>query len=207
MESSGTNGAGPLDLRLPAPAGRPPGIAVAAIPIGAVLLVAPLVALASQGLDPLDRLDALLLALTGLVILGWGVLRVAGPRPRLQHPTDLTLDGVGVTVQGADVTALLTWPDVSLVEVSWWEIVPPFVEESCHLPVLRFVPSHDGDITLNGTPALSADLAQAFGISPAAAALTVVVGRDAVAPLEEMLAWIGVHRPDVPVELGAPPRP
>lgn len=202
MESSGTV---PLDVRLRGAAGGPPGSAVAAIPIGAVLLVAPLAAIVTQGLDPLDRLDALLLALTGLVILGWGVFRVAGPRPRLQHPTDITLDGVGVTVQGADVTALLTWPDVALVEVRWWEIVPPYVEEARHLPVLRFVPHHDGDVTVNGTPQISADLARAFGISPAAAALTVVIGPAALAPLDETLGWVGAHRPDVPVEIGAPP--
>lgn len=204
MESSGT---APLDVRLPAPAGRPPGSAVAAIPIGAVLLVAPLAAILTQGLDPLDRLDALLLALTGLLILGWGVVRVAGPRPRLHHATDITLDGVGVTVQGADVAALLAWPDVAVVEVQWWEIVPPYVEEALHLPVLRFVPDHDGDVALNGTPGITADLAHSFGTSSAAAALTVVVGRDALGPLEEVLDWVGANRPDVPVELGAPPAP
>lgn len=202
MESSGT---APLDLRLPAPAGRPPGSAVAAIPIGAVLLVAPLAAIATQGLDPFDRLDALLLALTGLLILGWGLFRVAAPRPRLQHPTEVTLDGVGLTVHGADVVAQLTWPDVSLVEVSWWEIVPPYVEEACHLPVLRFVPQYDGDVTLHGTPGISADLAHSFGITPAAAALTVIIGREAIDPLQALVDWIGAHRPDVLVELGAPP--
>lgn len=202
MESSGT---GPLDLRMPAPDGGPPRSALAALPIGAVLLVAPLVAIVSQGLDPFDQLDALMLALAGLVILGWGVHRVAGPRPRLQHPTGITVDGVGVTVHGADVVALLTWPDVSIVEVGWWEIVPPYVEEACHLPVLRFVPQHDGDVTLHGTPGISADLAQSFGITPAAAALTVVIGRDSLDPLQALLDWIGAHRPDVPVELGAPP--
>ncbi len=202
METSGT---GPLDVRLAAPAGRPPGSAVAALPIGAVLLVAPLAAIATQGLAALDRLDALLLALAGLVILGWGVRRVAGPRPRLQHPTDVTLDGIGVTVQGEDVVALLTWPDVALVEVHWWEIVPPYVEDARHLPVLRFVPHHEGDVTLHGTPGISADLAHSFGIPLASAALTVVVGPEAVGPLEEVLDWVGAHRPDVPVEIGAPP--
>lgn len=202
METSGT---APLDLRLPAPAGRPPGSAVAAVPIGAVLLAAPLAAIVTQGLDPLDRLDALLLALTGLVILGWGVFRVADPRPRLQHTTDVALDGVGVSVRGADVTALLTWPDVAVVEVSWWEIVPPYVEEACHLPVLRFVPQHDGDVTLQGTPGISADLAQSFGVSPAAGALTVVIGPRAIEPLQALVDWIGANRPDVAVELGAPP--
>lgn len=202
METSGT---APFDIRLPAPAGRPPGTAVAAVPVGAVLIAAPLAAIATQGLHPLDRLDALLLALAGLVILGWGVLQVAGPRPRLQHTTDVTLDGVGVAVGGADVTALLTWPDVSVVEVSWWEIVPPYVEEACHLPVLRFVPQHDGDVTLRGTPGISADLAQSFGITPAAAALTVVIGPRSIELLQALLDWIGANRPDVPVELGAPP--
>lgn len=201
METSGR----PLDVRLPAPAGRVPGRAVAAIPIGALLLVAPLAAIATQGLDSFDRLEALMLALAGAVILGWGLHRVAGPRPRLQHPTDITVDGVGLTVHGADVVALLAWPDVALVEVSWWEIVPPYVEEACHLPVLRFVPQHDGDVTLHGTPGISADLAQSFGTTPAAAALTVVLGRDALDPAQTLLDWLGAHRPDVPVELGAPP--
>ncbi|MBM7520241.1 hypothetical protein [Nocardioides nitrophenolicus] len=194
-----------MDVRLPAPAGGRPPLALVAIGVGAVLLVAPLAAIASQGLSPLDRLDALMLALAGVVILGWGVLRTAGRRARLRHPTVVQLDGVGVTVRGPDVAATLAWSDVALVEVRWWEIVPPYVEEARHLPVLRFVAAHDADITVQGSPTISADLAHAFGISPAAAALSVVVGADGLEPLQEVLTWAGGHRPDVPVEVGAPP--
>lgn len=193
-----------MDVRLPAPAGgRPPSVVVA-VPVGVVLLVAPLVAIAVRDLDTDDRLSALMLALAGLVVLGWGLGRLAR-RPRLRHPTDVHLDGVGVTVRGPEVGALLTWPDVLLVEVRWWEVVPPYVDEAVHLPVLRFVARHDGDITVDGTPRTSADLAQAFGISPPSAALTAVVGTEALGPLQELLAWIGENRPDVTVEVGAPP--
>ncbi len=194
-----------MDVRLPAAAGGWPRSAVAAVVVGGVLLVAPLAAIASRRLDTYDRLNALMLALAGLVVLGWGVRLLAGTRARLRQTTDVTLDGIGVTVRGADVSALVTWPDVALVEVHWWEIVPPYVEEAIHLPVLRFVPRHDGDVTLHGTPAISADLARSFGISAPAAALTVVIGAAALEPLHELLAWVGAHRPDVPVEVGAPP--
>ena len=70
---------------------------------------------------------------------------------------------------------------------------------------MLFRSRHDGDVTLHGTPAISADLARSFGISAPAAALTVVIGAAALEPLHELLAWVGAHRPDVPVEVGAPP--
>jgi hypothetical protein len=146
-----------------------------------------------------------MLALAGLVVLGWGARRLAVTPGRLQYAIEVHLDGVGVTVRGPEVSALIAWPDVALVEVRWWQVVPPYVEEAVHLPVLRFVARHDGDITLAGTPAISADLAHAFGISRPAAALTAVIGTAAVEPLEDLLAWVGAHRPDVPVEVGAPP--
>ena len=83
--------------------------------------------------------------------------------------------------------------------------MPPYVEEAQHLPVLRFVARDDRDIVTG--PGLAPDdgLAHAFGITPAAAALTVVVGLDGLEPLEQVLGWLGEHRADVPVEVGAPP--
>ncbi|TQK71388.1 hypothetical protein [Nocardioides sp. SLBN-35] len=194
-----------MDVRLPAPAGGRPLSAVVAAAVGAILLVTPLAAIASQGLGSEDRLDALMLALAGLVILGWGGYRLVGRRPRLQHATHVELDGVGVAVRGVDVAALLTWRDVALVEVRWWQIVPPYVEEAIHLPVLRFVARDDGDVALQGSSVLTADLAQAFAISTPAAALSAVVGREGLEPLQQVLAWMGENRPDVPVEIGAPP--
>lgn len=191
-----------MDVRLaPAAAAGRPRSAVVAVVVGVVLLVAPLAAVATQGLDPLDRLDALLLAATGLLIACWAGWRLGRPGPRLRHPTDLSLDGVGVTVPGA----ALTCPDVALVEVRWWEIVPPYVDEPQHLPVLRFVARDDRAIVTG--PALRPDdgLAHAFGISPAAAALTVVVGPDGLEALQQVLGWVAEHRSDVPVEVGAPP--
>ncbi len=190
-----------MDVRFPAPAGARPRSAVVALVVGPVLLVAPLAAVLTQGLDLLDRLDALMLALAGLVITGWGGYRVAGPRPRLRHATDVRLDGIGVEAPGA----LLTWPDVALVEVRWWEIVPPYVEEARHLPVLRFVARDDRDITTDDRLRPDDGLAHAFGITPAAAALTVVVGPDGLAALDQVLGWIAEHRGDVAVEVGAPP--
>lgn len=190
-----------MDVRLPPPTRDRPRSAPIALVVGLVLLVAPLAAVGTQGLDFFDRLDAVMLALTGLVIAGWGGWQVGRPGPRLRQPTDLHLDGVGVTARGA----ALTWPDVALVELRWWEIVPPYVEEAQHLPVLRFVARDDRDIVTG--PGLAPDdgLAHAFGITPAAAALTVVVGVDGVEPLQQVLAWLGEHRADVPVEVGAPP--
>ncbi|GAA1534288.1 hypothetical protein [Nocardioides humi] len=193
-----------MDVRLPAPAGRPPRSALVAIVVGAVLLVAPLVAIASRGLDPFDRLDALMLALAGLVILGWGGFRV-GSRPLLRHATALRLDDAGVALQGPDAAALLRWPDLAVVEVAWWEIVPPYVEEAEHLPVLRFVARDDGAIALNGAGRLATRLGQSFRISPPAAALTVVLGAEALDPLHRVLDWLEQHRGDVPVAVGEPP--
>ncbi|HVK29517.1 MAG TPA: hypothetical protein VM575_14340 [Nocardioides sp.] len=202
MESSST---GPLDLRLPAPDSGPLRSALAALPIGAALVVAPLVAISTQDLAGTDRLNALMLVLAGAVILGWGVFSLTRPRPRLQHPTDVTLDGVGVTVHGTDLAAMLTWPDVAVVEVGWWEIVPPYVDEAEHLPVLRFVARHDGDIRTVGAPGLSADLAHSFGLTVPAAALTVVVGGNGIDELQQVLGWVVRNRPDVAVELEEAP--
>lgn len=202
MDSSGT---APLDLRLPAPDWGPPRSAFVALPIGAALAVAPLVAITTEQLAGTDRLNALMLVLAGAVILGWGVFSLTRPRPRLQHPTDVTLDGVGVTVHGADLAAMLTWPDVEVVEVRWWEIVPPYVEEADHLPVLRFVARHDGDIRTLGTPGLTADLAHSFGMTVPAAALSVVVGGNGIDELQQVLAWVVQNRPDVAVELEEAP--
>lgn len=194
-----------MDVRLPAPVGRPPRIVIVAVLVGAVLLSAPLLAIATQGLDPLHRLNALMLALAGLVILVWGVRRVIGPRQQLRHHTDLRLDHIGVTMLGAGSGAQLAWSDLALVEVRWWEIVPPYVDEECHLPVLRFVARDDGDIAISGLGPLAAPLGHAFGIPPAAAALTVVLGPDALEPLQQVLDWLADHRADVAVEVGAPP--
>lgn len=190
-----------MDVRLPPPTAVRPRSAPVAVVVGVVLLVAPLAAVGTQGLDLFDRLDAVMLALTGLVIAGWGGWQLGRPGPLLRRPTDLHLDGIGISAQGA----LLTWPDVALVEVRWWEILPPYVDEPQHLPVLRFVARDDRDITTGAQLAADAGLAHAFGISPAAAALTVVVGPEALEPLQQVLAWIGEHRADVPVEVGAPP--
>lgn len=192
-----------MDVRLPPPTGGRPRSAPVALVVGLVLLVAPLVAVLSQGLGSFDRLEALMLALAGVVVAGWGGWQFGRPRPRLARPTDIHLDGIGVTMGGA----LLTWPDVALVEVRWWEIVPPYVEHARHLPVLRFVAADDGDIATGGDLAPDLGLAHAFGITPAAAALTVVVGPDGREPLEQVLGWLREHRADVAVEVGAPPAP
>lgn len=193
-----------LDVRLPAPERGLPRLPLVAVLAGTVLLVAPLAAIASQGLDPFDRLDALMLALAGLVVAGWGGYRL-GARPLLRHDTALRLDDAGVTLQGADSGARLAWPDLALVEVAWWEIVPPYVDDAQHLPVLRFVAHDDHAIAVNGAGVVAGQLAHAFGISPPAAALTAVLGHDGLGALQQVLDWVGGHRPDVPVEVGAPP--
>lgn len=196
-----------LEVRLPPPSGRsgslwpPVGIAV-----GSLLVVVPLAAMATQDLDLVDGLSALTLVLAGVVIAGWGVIQLSrGRRALLRHETVVQLDGIGVTVRAVDAAAMLTWPDVALVELSWWEIVPPYVDEPAHLPVLRFVPRHDGDVALNGAPALSAELAHSFGISTPAAVLTVVLDHAAMGPLQQVADWLAQHRPDVAVEVGPPP--
>lgn len=196
-----------LEVRLPSPGGTGPSLwPPVALAVGTLLVVVPLAAIATQGLDLIDRIDALLLALAGIVIAGWGVLELSrGRRALLRHDTVVQLDGIGVTVRASDLAGLLTWPDLALVELSWWEIVPPYVDEPAHLPVLRFVPHHDGDVTLDGTAGLTADLAHSFGISVPAAVLTVVVGSEALGPLQQLADWLGEHRPEVPVEVGDPP--
>lgn len=193
-----------LDVRLPAPASGLPRIALVAVLAGTVMVVAPLLAIASQGLDPFDRLDALMLALAGLVVAGWGGYRL-GARPLLRHDTALHLDEAGVTVQGADSGARLPWPDLARVEVVWWQIVPPYVEEDQHLPVLRFVARDDHTIAVDRAGVVSDQLAHAFRISAPAAALTTVVGLRGLGALQQVLDWVGGHLPDVPVEIGAPP--
>lgn len=196
-----------LEVRLPPP--RVGDVSLwppAALATGTVLVVASLAALASQGLDAVEGLEAMMLVLAGVVIAGWGVLQLArGRRGLLRHETLIRLDGIGVSVHAADAAAMLTWSDVALVELRWWEIVPPYVGEPTHLPVLRFVPAHEGDIALTGSPGLSADLAHSFGISTGAAVLTVIVGPAGVAGIQELADWLGEHRSDVPVEVGAPP--
>ena len=193
-----------MDVRLPAPAGDRPRLPWIALVIGAVLLGSAVVALGTRRLDQVDGLDAVMLALAGIVILGWGGHRLWS-RPLLQHDTALHLDGVGVTLQSTDAGAMLLWPNVALVEVAWWEIVPPYVDEARHLPVLRFVAHDDRDISVNGSGELATRLAQAFGTSPSAAALTAVLGPDGLAPVAQALNWIEENRGDVPIEVGEPP--
>ncbi|GAA3684166.1 hypothetical protein GCM10022237_48440 [Nocardioides ginsengisoli] len=72
-----------MDVRLPAPAGNPPRLPWLALVIGAVLIVTSLAATGTQALDRVDVIDALMLALTGLVIAGWGGYRLWS-RPLLQ---------------------------------------------------------------------------------------------------------------------------
>ncbi|GAA3542644.1 hypothetical protein GCM10022263_32270 [Nocardioides daeguensis] len=189
---------------MPAPASSLPRIALVAVLAGAVMVAAPLAAIASQGLDPFDRLDALMLALAGLVVAGWGGYRL-GARPLLRRDIALHLDEAGVTLQGADSGARLLWPDLARVELAWWEIVPPYVEDAEHLPVLRLVAHDDHAIAVNGAGVVSGQLARAFGISPPAAARTAVVGHGGLGALQQVLDWVGSHQPDVPVEVGAPP--
>ncbi|MFD1249149.1 hypothetical protein ACFQ3F_15230 [Nocardioides ginsengisoli] len=108
-------------------------------------------------------------------------------------------------MQSTDAGAMLLWANVELVEVGWWEIVPPYVDEARHLPVLRFIARDDRDISVNGAGALAARLGQAFGMSPAAAALTAVVGPSGLGALEQVIGWLEENRGDVPVEIGEPP--
>jgi hypothetical protein len=193
-----------MDVRLPATAGDRPRLPWLVLVIGAVLLVAAIAALGTQALDRVDGIDALMLALTGVVIMGWGGYRLSS-RPLLHHDTGLHLDGVGITVQSTDAGAMLLWSDVELVEVAWWEIVPPYVDGAQHLPVLRFVARDDRDISRNGPGVLAARLGQAFGMSPSAAALTVVVGPAGVEALQQAIDWIEDNRGEVPIEIGEPP--
>ncbi len=198
-----------VEVRLPAPAGQLPVLRVVAVVAGAALAVSLLIALGTQDLASLDRLDALLLAATGLLILGWGIAGLIGNRSRLRYDAVLQLDSDGVALHTGSARdggwGHVAWRDVERVEVHWWEIVPPFVEDPEHLPVLRFVSRNDAYIQLSGAQAQSKALAGAFQVSPEAATLIAVLDPSAAEALQHLGAWLSEHQVEVPVEIGAPP--
>lgn len=198
-----------LELRLPAPAGHRSPLRLVAVVAGTALSVSLLVALASQDLASLDRLDALLLAATGLLILGWGVAGLIGNGARLCHDAVLRLDADGLalhTGSGRDGGwAHLGWYDLERVEVHWWEIVPPFVEDPEHLPVLRFVSRDDAHVQVSGDHVQASALAGAFQVSTAAAALIAVLDDSATETLPLLGTWLSEHQSEVRFEIGAPP--
>ncbi|KRB74071.1 hypothetical protein ASE01_18950 [Nocardioides sp. Root190] len=200
----------PLEVRLPSPGGSRSSIwPPVALAIGTILVVAPLAAVATQGLDTIDSLDAFLLALAGVVIAGWGVLQLAGGGTRLHHDALLRLDEDGAALHTGGSRsggwAQIAWADLSAIEIAWWEILPPFVEDPEHLPVLRFLSRYDAAIRVNEPTGLATDLGHAFGISPQAASLLTVLDPSAAIALQQVEAWLEAHRPDVPLEVGAPP--
>lgn len=198
-----------LEVRLPAPDGQVSAMRLVAVVVGAVLSVSVVIALLTQDLASLDRLDAILLAAAGLLILGWGVVGLIGNNARLRYDAVLRLDPDGLALHTGSAReggwAHLAWHDLERVEVQWWEIVPPFVEEPEHLPVLRFVSRDDGYIQATGDHVQSRALAGAFQVAPASAALIAVLGRSSQDALWQLGAWLGEHQHEVPVEIGAPP--
>lgn len=200
---------GSLELRLPAPAGQRPVLRLFAVAVGAVLSVTMAIALGTQDLASLDRLEATLTAATGLLILGWGVAGLVGARRRLRHDALLHLDADGVAMHTGSAAAggwaHLAWHDLEHVEVHWWEIVPPFLEDPEHLPVLRFISRNDTYIQVTGAHEQASALAGAFQVSPASAALIAVVDPSATEALQQLAGWLSEHQSEVRVEVGAPP--
>lgn len=199
-----------LQVRLPSPT-QAHGAAwtALALVVGATLLALPLAAVATQGLDDLDRLEALMLAFAGLVIAGWGVLQLARGRALLRWDAALQLDERGVTLHNGpdrDLTVtFVAWPDVAGVEVAWWRILQPYVDEPQDLPVLRLLTRHDGEVTVGSLGELTHRLGQSFGIPPEAAALVAVLDPSGLDAVHQVQAWLAAHQPRVPVEIGAPP--
>ncbi|TWG92007.1 hypothetical protein L615_007500000170 [Nocardioides sp. J9] len=199
-----------LEVRLPSPVGalRSPW-PYAAVLVGTLLVVGPLAALASQGLDSLDRLDALMIVLAGVVMAGWGLRELGRPTSLLRHDSVLRLDESGVAVHTGGARdggwAHVAWPDLMMVEVAWWEIVPPYVEEPEHLPVLRFVTSFDAVIRAQPTE-LSQRLGHSFSITPEEASLVAILdGRIGEKPLAQVRQWLAEHQPELPVDVGRRP--
>ncbi|KRA32716.1 MULTISPECIES: hypothetical protein [unclassified Nocardioides] len=198
-----------LELRLPAPAGQHSPLRPVAVALGFVLAGSMLVAIGTQDLDSLDQLEAIMTAAAGLLILGWGVAGLFGNSSRLRYDAILRLDGDGIALHsgaaGDGGWAHLAWYDLARVEVHWWEIVPPFLEDPEHLPVLRFISRDESYIQVAGDHVQSRALAGAFQVSPASAALIAVLDHAATEPLQQLGAWLNEHQGEVPVEIGAPP--
>lgn len=198
-----------LELRLPAPVSGPSPLRPVAIAVGLALSGSLFVALATQELESLDRLDALLTAAAGLLILGWGVAGLIGNSSRLCHDAVVQLDNDGVALHTGSARdgawGHVAWRDVERVEVHWWEIVPPFVEDPEHLPVLRFVSRNDAYIQVSGAQVQSRALAGAFQVSPESAALIAVLDPSDAEALQHLGAWLSEHQVEVTVDIGAPP--
>lgn len=198
-----------LELRLPAPASGPSPLRPVAVAVGLALSGSLFVALATQELESLDRLDALLTAGAGLLILGWGVAGLVGNSSRLRHDAVVQLDDDGVALHTGSARdggwGHVAWHDVERIEVHWWEIVPPFVEDPEHLPVLRFVSRNDAYIQVSGAQVQSRALAGAFQVSPESAALIAVLDPSEAEALQELGAWLSEHQVEVTVDIGAPP--
>ena len=199
-----------LQVRLPSPTQAHGSAWTAlALVVGTILLAVPLVAVATQGLDDLDRLEALTLAFAGLVIAGWGVLQLARGRALLRWDAALQLDDRGVALHSGpdhDLTAaFVAWSDLAGVEVVWWRILPPYVDEPQDLPVLRLLPRHDGEAMIGSLGELTDRISQSFGITPEAAALVAVLDPSGLDAVHQVQGWLAAHQPRVPMEVGAPP--
>jgi len=178
---------------------------VAALLAGVLLTGASVGAVVIQDLGRTDQLQALTLMAVGVLALGWGGSQVGAARELLFRGPVLRLDQHDVWVRtgslGDHTAACVPWSGVEAVEVTQVQLPPAFlVTGEGSRDLLRFVLADEGAVQLDPLPPYAYVKATALGLSPVAAALTIIVGAETPDRIPRVLAWLSANRPGLRVD-------
>ena len=199
----------PLEIRRvpPRQAWQAIALAGAAVLGGALLVISGVLALATQDLEPAEQVNGGLVVVVGAMAGVWGGRRRRHRRGRLRSDVVLRLDAHGVGALTGSLAedgawASLSWADLDRVEIREHRLGPPYFVEEKQAPVLRFVATDDAAIQVGHGSPYEAVKAAALDITPAAAALAMILGPTTQDRLPPIRAWLAAHRPEVRVVEG-----
>lgn len=197
----------PLEIRRvpPRQAWHALALAGAAVVGGGALIVAGVLAVATQDLAPAEQVNGVLVVVVGAMAAVWGGRRLRNRRGLLRTDLILRLDGRGVGALTGSLAedgawASLAWPDLDRVEIRTHHLGPPYFVDERHAPVLRFVATDDAAIQVGHGSPYEAVKAAALGITPAAAALAMILGPVTEQRLPPIRAWLAANQPGVPID-------
>lgn len=171
--------------------------------VGMGMVVSCLVALVTQPLGSVDRIDALGLVALGALILWWGGLRTWKVRTLLRRPVVIRLDDRGVQVAAGTIerpfTVSLAWTDTAGVEVMPAHATVVSGAQLAGESMLRFVPRADALVQGVRTDGYTERKAALLGLSNAAASLALLQSSTSSFRVPVILDWLRQHRPEIPV--------
>jgi hypothetical protein len=178
------------------------GIALS-IAAGVLLCGACLVASFTEDLDKYDQLQASALGAIGAVFAFWGFQRVRHTRALLFRGPVIRLDDRGVWMRTGSLddrsAAAVPWDSVESVRVTSVQRPPGFLVAGGGAELLQFV-AQESAVEHDPLPPATYLKATAVGLTPVAAAVSVIVGPDTADRIPRILDWLATNRPDLPRE-------